>query len=96
MHAVTRTYTGQGARELFDLIEARRADVEGLLRGVSGFHSYVLFRTADGGVTLTVCNDKAGTDESVRVAAQWIRDNGAGLSTNPPTVAEGPVLFELT
>lgn len=96
MHAVVRSYAGRGARELFDLIEARRPDVEALLRGVSGFHSYVLFRTQDGGVTVTVCDDKSGTDESVRVAAQWIRDNAADLSPNPPSVSEGPVVFELT
>jgi hypothetical protein len=96
MHAVTRSYSGPGARELFDLIEARRADVEALLRGVTGFHSYMLFRTQDGGVTVTVCDDQSGTDESVRVAAAWIRENAGALSVSPPTVAQGPVLFELT
>ena len=96
MYAVVRTYAGQGAAELFDLIEASRSDVETLLRGVQGFHSYVLFRTTDGGVTVTVCADKSGADESVRVARDWIRQNAAQLVTNPPTITEGPVLFELT
>ncbi len=49
MHAVVRTYSGQGAKELFDLIEQRKAEVESLIRSVSGFHAYTLFRTDDGG-----------------------------------------------
>ena len=96
MHAVVRNWAGQGASELFDLIEERRADVERLLRGVQGFHSYTLFRTQDGGVTVTVCDDRAGTEESSRVAREWVRENAAHLSVQPPTMSEGPVLFELT
>ena len=29
MHAVIRTYSGQGAKELFDLLEKRKAEAEG-------------------------------------------------------------------
>ncbi|SEE71240.1 hypothetical protein SAMN05444161_6819 [Rhizobiales bacterium GAS191] len=32
MHAVVRTYSGKGAKELFDLLEKRKADVENLKR----------------------------------------------------------------
>ena len=28
MHAVVRTYSGAGAKQLFDLLEQRKADVE--------------------------------------------------------------------
>jgi hypothetical protein len=64
MHAVIRTYTGSGATELFDRIVAARDEVQSLIQGVQGFVSYTLVRTGDGGVTITVCQDKAGTDES--------------------------------
>jgi hypothetical protein len=50
-------YSGQGASELVDPVLAASAEVEGLLRGVEGFVSYTLFRTEDGGVTVTVCQD---------------------------------------
>ncbi len=60
MHAVVRTYSGQGAKELFDQIEQRKTEVEDLIRSVSGFQAYTLLRTDDGGVTVTVCKDKAG------------------------------------
>ena len=39
MHAVVRTYSGPGAKELFELIEQRRGEVEDLIRPVSGFVS---------------------------------------------------------
>jgi hypothetical protein len=41
MYTVVRTYSGQGASEIFDLIEQR--DVKGLISGVPGFVNYVPF-----------------------------------------------------
>jgi hypothetical protein len=96
MHAVVRTYSGQGAKELIDLLEKRKADVERLIRGVHGFCGYSLIRTADGGVSVTVCQDKAGADESLRVARDWIKQNAANVSTQPPVVAEGTVILQLS
>ena len=53
MHAVIRTYSGEGAKELFDLLEKRKSDVESLIRSVKGFVSYSLVRTGDGGISVT-------------------------------------------
>ena len=72
MHAVVRTYSGEGAKELFDLLEKRKSDVESLIGTVKGFVSYSLVRTADGGISVTVCQDKAGADDSVQKAKDWI------------------------
>ncbi len=72
MYAVVRNYSGQGAKELFDLVEQRKSEVETIFRSVTGFVSYTLLRSEDGGVTVTVCQDKTGTDESMRVAREWI------------------------
>lgn len=96
MHAVIRNYSGKGAKELFDLLEERKADVEGELRSVSGFVSYVLMRTADGGATVTVCSDKAGTDESLELARKWISENAPDIGAQPPAVSEGAVLIHAT
>ena len=68
MHAVVRTYSGKGAKDLFDVLEKRKTDVESLLRPIKGFVSYTLARSGDGGFSVTVCQDKAGTDESVQAA----------------------------
>ena len=96
MHAVIRSYSGTGAKELIDLLVQRKADVEGLIRGVTGFVAYTIIRTADGGTTVTICQDKAGTDESVQLARSWIEDNAADLDTAAPAVSEGPVVLQLT
>jgi len=96
MHAVVRTYSGSGAKELFDRLEERKEDVEDVLEGVTGFRSYTLMRTADGGITLTVCDDKAGTDESIQVARDWIASNAADISSSPPVISEGPVIIQLS
>ena len=96
MHAVTRSYIGTGASELFNLIAERTTEIEALLRGVAGFVSYAAFRTPDGGVTVTVCDDKSGTDESIRIARDWVATNAADLATEPPLVAEGPVIIHLS
>jgi hypothetical protein len=93
MHTVIRSYSGSGATALFDLLEERKGDVESLIRAVTGFVSYSLVR---GGISVTVCQDKAGTDESLQLAREWIQENGANLDVSPPTVAEGSNILQLS
>jgi hypothetical protein len=95
MHAVIRTYSGSGANELFDLLEKRKSDVEDMMRSIEGFVAYDLVRTDGGGTSFTVCQDKAGVDESVRRAKQWIATNASDIRANDPTVSEGPVIVHL-
>jgi hypothetical protein len=95
MHAVIRTYSGPAAKKLFDLLEERKRDVESIIRPVKGFVSYSLLRTADGGASVTVCQDKTGTDESLRVAREWIQKNASSISAGAPAVSEGSVILQL-
>lgn len=93
MHATMRYYAGPGANELFDLLEARKADVEAAMRKTPKLVSYTLIRLPNAGVSITVCHDKAGTDESVRLAGAWIKENASGLKVTPPMVSEGTVII---
>jgi hypothetical protein len=95
MHAVVRTYSGKGAKELFDVLEKRKTDVEKIIRSVKGFVSYALIKTADGGISVTVCNDKAGTDESLQKARDWIKENASNVGAGAPAVSEGSVILHL-
>jgi hypothetical protein len=95
MHAVIRTYSGKGAKELFDVLEKNKSEVERLIRPVNGFVSYSLVRTANGGFSVTVCQDKAGTDESMRVARDWIAKNAGNTGVASPTISEGTVMLQL-
>jgi hypothetical protein len=88
MYAVVRSYSGQGASELFDQLEQRNDEVEELIGGVPGFVSYTAFRSGEGGITVTVCQDKTGTDESSRRAADWVKEN-VSSTANPPEITEG-------
>ena len=93
MHVVVRTYSGQGASELFDLLGEREEDVKALISGVPGFVNYAALRSGDGGVTVTVCEDKAGTDESSRRAAEWVKEN-VTVAGNPPVITEGDTVLQ--
>ena len=95
MHAVIRTYSGKGSKELFDALEKRKADMDGLFRPIKGFVSYTLARSGDGGFSVTVCQDKAGTDESVKAARDWIAKSTGNTGAGPPKVAEGSVISHL-
>ena len=95
MHAAIRTFSGAGAMKLVDLLEGRKSEVESIIRSVKGFVSYTMIRTADVATTVTVCQDKAGTDESSRLAREWIGKNAPDLGVSPPTIAEGSISLHL-
>ena len=95
MYTVVRSYFVKGAKELFDVLEKNKADVEKTMRSVKGFVSYALVRGEDGGFSVTVCNDKAGTDESVEKARDWIAKNAAGIGVAAPKLSEGSIVVDL-
>jgi hypothetical protein len=95
MYAVVRSYSGLGASELFDQLEQRNEEVHDLIGGVPGFVSYTAFRGGEGGITVTVCQDKTGTDESSRRAAEWVKEN-ISAPTNPPVITEGSTVVHFT
>jgi hypothetical protein len=93
MYVVVRGYSEQGASALFDLLGQREEDVKALISGVPGFVSYAAFRSGDGGMTVTICQDKAGTDESSRRAAEWVREN-VSTTVDPPAVTQGSTVLQ--
>ncbi|WP_201834749.1 hypothetical protein [Microvirga zambiensis] len=95
MHAVVRTYSGEGAKQLFELLEKRKADVESAMRQVKGFVGYALIRTGEGGTSVTICQDKAGTDDSLQKAKEWVSKNASDIAASPPKVSDGPVILHL-
>ena len=93
MHVVIRRYSGQGASELFDLAGERQEDLKTIISAVPGFVSFAAFRTEGGGVAVTVCQDKTGTDESSRRAAEWVKEN-AITTVDPPATTEGSTFLQ--
>ena len=95
MHAVVRTYSGQGAKELLDVLDDKKITIERLIRKIKGFISFSLVRTDDGGFTVSVFQDKTGTEESTRVAREWTSKNAGPIDVAPPKVVEGSVLLQV-
>ena len=63
-----------------------------LVKGAKGFVRYYWLDTGAGeGVSLSVFNDKAGADESVRLAADYVKEHLSKLLTQKPEIIEGPI-----
>jgi len=94
MHVVVRNYSGQGASELFDAMEQRADEVKEIISSVPGFVSYAIFRTDGGIMSVTVCDDKDGTDESSKRAADWVKENVSDATVDPPEITEGDTFIQ--
>ena len=92
MYATIRKYeTNAGAAAEI----ARRVD-EGFLPIISkatGFFAYFALDTGNDTVaSISVFQDKAGADESNRMAADWVNENIASLFASPAEITDGEVL----
>jgi hypothetical protein len=86
-HAVVRLYTDSGP--LIGVLREREGEVRDIMTSVPGFISYGIMDTGTGAISVTTCQDKAGTDESIRRAAKWINENLPDAKIDPPQIFEG-------
>lgn len=69
-----------------------REDFVPLVKKAKGFVRYYWLDTGKGeGVSLSVFHDKAGADESVRLAADYVKNHMSKFVIAKPEVIEGPV-----
>lgn len=94
MYLVVRRY--RAASQLMDALEANQAEIERLVRDVRGFVAYYLVRSGDGGVSVSICRDRMGAEESTLLAADWITAHAPDLPGNVPDVIEGEAAMHLT
>jgi hypothetical protein len=78
-----------------DELVKRQDDIKSVLRPVPGFRAYYLLQTGNGVVSMTVCDDRAGAEESNRVAAGWLKDKLPTFATRPPEISTGEVRIHL-
>ena len=63
-----------------------------IIKNANGFVRYYWLDTGNGeGASVSVFKDKAGADESVRLAADWVKENLSKLLIQKPEIIEGPV-----
>ena len=91
MHASVRKYK-------FDVKNAAEIDRKvkdlfvPLIKKTPGFISYYWMHTGDGtGVSMSVFKDQGGTEESVRLAGEFVKKNLAGM-VSKPEIVEGQVM----
>ncbi|GAA2236682.1 MULTISPECIES: hypothetical protein [Kitasatospora] len=91
MYAAVRRYEG-----VVDPAEVGRRVSQGfvpLLRQVPGFVAYYWLDAGDGVmVSTSVFEDQTGAEESIKRAADFVRDNLASLLPNAPQVTAGRVV----
>jgi hypothetical protein len=92
MYVVVRTWSNAGA--LADAMQEREQEVTDLIKGVPGFVAYYATRAGDTLTTVTVCESQAGTQESTRLAREWVKTNLSGASIGTPQVAEGETFLQ--
>jgi heme-degrading monooxygenase HmoA len=95
MRAVARAYSGKGAKDLFNVVEKRKTELESLMRSVKGFVSYTVLRSGDDHFSITVCQDKAGVDESVQKAKERVAKSAGNTGVGAPKVSDGPVVIHV-
>ncbi len=63
-----------------------------LVKKAPGFVAYYWLDTGEGtGASLTVFEDQAGAEESVRIAADFVQQHLAGMSFSSPEITQGEV-----
>jgi hypothetical protein len=92
MHVVMRSHPNT---EVAEILLRHKDEIEKLIRQVPGFVSWVLIRSGETCMTATICQDKAGCDQSVQVARDWLGRN-APQTLSTMQVQEGEVLLRVT
>ena len=92
MYGVIRRYANGGA--LAAGLQQHRQEVQELISGVPGFRHYSAVRSGDSVATITICDAKAGADESSRRAREWVQKNLSGASVSAPEITEGDLILD--
>jgi hypothetical protein len=97
MYGTIRRYnfkTAQDQKALDGLKQRLDTGFMSQLQDIQGFHSYYVMSL--GGkqlVTITVCDDKSGTTESTRRAAEFVKTDSLKDQFSTPEIIEGELLL---
>jgi hypothetical protein len=97
MYVAIRRYK---LKDLSSAAEVVRRVNEGFLPIVSKVPGFVEYFNVDAGggvyVTISVFTDRAGAENSVSAAADWVKQNLAQFVSGPPEVTTGEVVVHKT
>jgi hypothetical protein len=98
MYATIRRYTAKdagNARDAFTSLKRRiEANFLPMLQDVQGFHGYYVVNANDRElVTISIFESRAGTEESTRRAAEFVRNDPMKDQLSAPEIIEGELLL---
>lgn len=93
MYASIRKYIGAPA--LADELVKHQDEIKSVLRPLPGFHAFYMIKTGDGVVSMTICEERSGAEESNRVAATWLKDKLPTFANRAPEITTGEVRIHL-
>jgi hypothetical protein len=94
MYTVIRRYPGN---DLAPIVKANEESLREAMSGIPGFRGYYMVQAGGELVTITVCNDQAGTQESNRRAATWVKAHmPASANLSAPQVTEGETIVDIS
>ncbi len=95
MYSVVRLYKMKSAKDIDKVVDATRSGFLPIVSKAPGFMAYTMALSADGElVTIGMFENRAGAEESTRLAADWVRDNVAWSVEGPPKIAAGDVRIQ--
>ena len=94
MFASIRKYNS--APTLADEFGKKQDEILTVLKPIAGFHAHYLIKTADGAVSMTVCENRTGAEESNRVEATWLKDKLPTFASRAPEITTGEVRIQLS
>ncbi len=91
MHIVIRQYKVD-PNAVGEIVRRALAGFVPLVSAAPGFVAYTMTDAGEEGlITISSFEDRAGAEESVRLAAGWVKENLAALLPDPPRVTSGEV-----
>lgn len=95
MHIVIRDYHATAPGVVAAAVE-RQESLKAAMRAIDGLVAYYIVDKGNGDLaTVSVVQDQASAEESIRVAAAWVRENMAQWASNPPTIVQGDVVVSI-
>jgi hypothetical protein len=93
MYIVIRRWAN--AAGLAEVVGQHEQEIGDLLRGVRGFVTYYAARHGDEVTAVTVCQDREGTEETTRIAREWVQRHLPGTTVGAPEVIEGEIILQV-
>ena len=90
MYASIRKYRIEGSVD--ELMQKVNEGFVPIISRAQGFYAYYCVDAGNGYVaSISIFEDKAGVEESNRLAGDWVKENLASILPNPPEITSGIV-----